>query len=73
MGRNKLPFGKHSGSYIEQVPSNYLRWLSKQVSSDLEYWAELAKTELQNRQENDDLEAIADDFLRQNGIDPDRL
>ena len=73
MERIKLPFGKHKGSYIEQVPSSYLQWLAKQENGDLEYWAKLSKEELKNRQDGDDLEAIADDFLRSYGIDPDSL
>jgi uncharacterized protein (DUF3820 family) len=70
---NKLPFGKHRGCLIEQLPVPYLRWLARQDKTDLEYWAELAKAELDKVQESDDLEAMADDLLRQSGIDPDKL
>jgi|AntRauTorcE11897_2_1112592.scaffolds.fasta_scaffold68941_2 hypothetical protein len=73
MGRSVLNFGKHSGKSINKLPSDYLRWLAQQVNTDLEYWAGLAKAELDSRGEEEDLEAMADDFLRQFGIDPDSL
>lgn len=73
MSRIILPFGKYKGCSIEQLPTSYLRWLARQVNTDLEYWAEVAKKELDDRQEGDDLEAMADDFLRQWGIEPDSL
>ena len=73
MGRTVLNFGKHNGKSIEKLPSGYLRWLAQQSNTDLEYWANLAKVELEQRGEEEDLEAMADDFLRQFGIDPDTL
>ena len=73
MGRTVLNFGKHTGKSISQLPSDYLRWLTRQTNTDLEYWAGLAKSELNDRGEEDDLQAMADDFLRQHGIEPDSL
>lgn len=73
MGRTVLNFGKHNGKSIEKLPSDYLRWLARQSNTDLEYWANLAKAELEQRGEEEDLEAMADDFLRQFGIDPESL
>ena len=73
MGRTILNFGKHSGKSISQLPSDYLRWLAQQINTDLEYWAGLAKTELAERGEQEDLQAMADDFLRQHGIEPDSI
>lgn len=69
----KLPFGKHKGCSIERLPPQYLKWLSNQINTDLEHWAKLAKNELEKHQEHEDLEAIADDLLRQNGINPESL
>lgn len=73
MGRTVLNFGKHNGKSISQLPTDYLRWLAKQSNTDLEYWAGLAKIELSERGEEEDLQAMADDFLRQHGIEPDSL
>lgn len=73
MSRVRLPFGKHKGCTVEQLPTSYLRWLSNQRNTDLEYWATLAAAEITNRQESEDLEAMADDFLRQWGIEPEHL
>ena len=35
----KMPFGKHMGKYIEEIPENYLRWVMKEVKfrTDQEY------------------------------------
>lgn len=73
MNRVVLTFGKHKGSSIQQCDTGYLRWLANKKGTDLEYWANLAQEELNIRNEQDDLEAMADDFLRQSGIEPNSL
>lgn len=67
MSKTTIPFGKFRGTPITNIPSDYLNWLSKQTNTDLNYWATLAKEELDKRGSDEDLEAIADDFLRQHG------
>lgn len=73
MSKTTIPFGKFRGTPIENIPSDYLSWLSNQTNTDLYYWASLAKKELGIRGDSEDLEAMADDFLRQSGIDPKTL
>jgi len=73
MSRTVLPFGKYKDKSISQLPDNYLRWLARQTNGDLDYWAQLAKKQLNERKHSDDLEQIADDFLRSHGFDPDSL
>lgn len=44
----KMPFGKHRGKDIEDIPSSYLRWLS--LNCDDEEIAENADEEYQHRE-----------------------
>lgn len=32
----KMPFGKYKGEHIEDIPTNYLKWLEEQPNIDSE-------------------------------------
>jgi hypothetical protein len=46
----RLPWGKHKGEDIEDVPSDYLRWLAENCEQD--YIATAADEEWQWREDN---------------------
>lgn len=48
-----IPFGKHRGREVEEVPSDYLRWLMEQEWFESERWEELyveVEDELETRE-----------------------
>lgn len=73
MSKLIIPFGKYKGRPISNLPLDYLRWLSFQVNGDLDHWARLAKDQLVNIDQENDLDSLADDYLRQHGYDPNKL
>ena len=72
----KLPFGKHKGLKLRECPRNYLEWMQKALlNTDLHEFAVAAKTTLELIQTDlhaEDLNKIADEFLRKHGIKVDR-
>lgn len=46
----EMPFGKHKGKLIEDLPSDYLHWLAE--NCDNEEIAEAADTEFQWREDH---------------------
>jgi len=71
--KQTIPFGKYKGRTVSSLPIEYLRWLSLQINGDLSYWAQLAQEQLKNIDELNDLESLADDYLRQHGFNPNKL
>lgn len=43
----RMPFGKHKGEQIEDLPDSYLRWMAENLQGDL---AQEAETQLQLRE-----------------------
>lgn len=74
----KLPFGKHRGIKLRDVPDSYLNWCEEKLKDDdFHEWAVAAKEEI-HRRENEDssvesLEEQANKLLRDAGYDPDNL
>ncbi|MDX1681820.1 MAG: hypothetical protein R3336_01755 [Phycisphaeraceae bacterium] len=71
----RLTFGKHKGMSLRQCPIEYVRWVAENLrDSDLHEWALAAdKTVEQRKGEPEglgDLEAQADELLRQAGENP---
>jgi hypothetical protein len=50
-GSLRMPFGKHKGRRIEEIPSSYLRWMKAEM--DKEYLIDAADKELAYRDAND--------------------
>ncbi|XVF23188.1 hypothetical protein REPUB_Repub13aG0015600 [Reevesia pubescens] len=63
-----IDFGKHKGKMLGTLPSNYLRWVSKNLRArDFEHWAKLADQVLQDPVYQDRIEwEFAENFLHGN-------
>lgn len=73
---NKLPFGKHKGIKLRDLPTSYLEWMSRKLrDTDLHDWSVAAESELATRQDDnsDSLEEQANEFLKKHGIDPNSI
>lgn len=73
----KLPFGKHRGIKLRDVPDDYLNWCCEKLKDDFYEWAVAAEEELQRRKQDDasikSLEEQANQLLRDAGFDPNNL
>lgn len=73
---SRLTFGKHRGKAMKDCPTDYLKWMSKNLAeSDFFQWAQAADRVLKQREkdtniERPDLEAEADRILRDAGFKP---
>lgn len=56
----KLPFGKHKGQLLSEVPVKYLMWLQSDVDMD-EKLAYAVDQELKKRYEEGDLDLFLED------------
>lgn len=45
-----MPFGKHEGEHMEDIPSSYLRWLVENLDEDKEDIIQEAEDELLSRE-----------------------
>ena len=48
----KMPFGKHKGEEIEDIPSDYLKWVAENIDDEEIYRA--ADEEYQWRKDNNE-------------------
>lgn len=53
-GRRKVHWGKHAGSYFEEVPTAYLEWFVKNAYSQMVDRKRWAEEELNRRQSTKD-------------------
>lgn len=76
--QTKIPFSKHKGTKLRDLPDGFLTWLTQNLKdSDFHNWALAAQKELERRQTENvqvkDLEQQADEFLRNAGFDPRKM
>ena len=77
--QTKLPFSKrHKGVRLRDLPDGFLTWMQNNLKdTDFHDWAIAGEKEIERRQaegtEVKDLEAQADDFLREAGYNPRKL
>ena len=72
---SKLTFGKHRGKKLLHCDSGYLEWMVANLADgDFHQWVLAARAELDARSKDGlhhgDLEAQADEILRQAGFKP---
>ena len=70
-----LTFGIHKHRKLKDLPTHYLKWMSKNlIDTEFHEWALAAKEELETTRKYDskwdDLEEQANQFLREHGVDP---
>ena len=76
--KTRLPFGKHKGRSVASCPTDYLRWMLKNLfDTDFHEFACVAGTVVARRDAESkstaELEESADEFLRRHGVDPKSL
>jgi hypothetical protein len=74
----KLPFGKHRGIKLRDVPDGYLDWCQEKLrNGDFHEWAVATEEEIRRRKNENssvqNLEEQANQLLRDAGFDPNNL